>query len=224
LTIPPGQKIGLIGYSGSGKSSIISLLLKYFSIQQGDILVDGTSIYSVNDDSVRSQISLIPQDIILFHRSIFENIQYGNPEATYEEVVAAAKAAHIHSFIETLPEKYQTAVGERGIKLSGGQRQRIAIARAMLKKAPILILDEATSALDTETESSIQNSLQSMLESHPATVIAVAHRLSTIQNMDRILVLEHGKIAEEGTFEELVRKEGGIFKNLWDNQSEGLVK
>lgn len=218
LKIKPGEKIGLVGTSGAGKSTLVSLLLKYFSIQQGRILIDNQDITSCSADSLREHISLIPQDIMLFHRTIFENIHYGNLNASKKEVMIAAKMANIHDFIMSLPEDYSTLVGERGIKLSGGQRQRIAIARAILKNAPILILDEATSSLDTETEQLIQASLNKILDDSNSTVLAIAHRLSTLKHMDRIIVLEHGKIIEEGTHTVLIGQTDSLYKKLWEMQ------
>lgn len=240
LQIRKGQKVGIVGSSGAGKSTLINLLLKNFAItnykywdrpsdsindndEGGDILINSQSIYDVSSDSLRSQISLIPQDIMLFHRSIAENIGYAKDNPSQEEIENAAKMASIHDFIETLPEKYNTFAGERGIKLSGGQRQRIAIARAILKNAPILILDEATSALDSQTEQEIQKSINAMLERNNATVIAIAHRLSTIKHMDRIIVIEDGKITEDGSFSDLLTKENGKFKAMWDSQVNGMV-
>ncbi len=189
----------------------------------GDIIIDNQSIYDTSSDSLREQISLIPQDIMLFHRSIAENIGYAKENAELDEIKNAAKAANIHEFIESLPEKYNTIVGERGVKLSGGQRQRIAIARAILKNAPILVLDEATSSLDSHTEQEVQKSINTMLDIDNVTIIAIAHRLSTIKHMDRIIVMDKGKIVENGTFMELVRKEKGKFKELWEHQVNGFV-
>ena len=222
LHIKAGQKIGLVGYSGAGKSTLVSLLLKNFKIGSGDILIDNQSIYDVNSDSLRSQIALIPQDTMLFHRSIGENIGYAKESATQTEIENAAKKAHIHEFITTLPNSYETLVGERGIKLSGGQRQRIAIARAILKDAPILILDEATSSLDSHTENQIQESLNLLIDDKSKTVIAVAHRLSTLKHMDRIIVLDKGKIIEAGTHEELL-KTGGYYQSMWNMQAGGFL-
>jgi ATP-binding cassette subfamily B protein len=196
---------------------LISLLLKYFRPNEGRILIDGHDIASFSADSIREHIAIIPQDIVLFHRSILENIRYGNLRASKEEVINAAKMANVHDFIMELPEQYDAMVGERGIKLSGGQRQRIAIARAILKNAPILILDEATSSLDTKTEQLIQASLTSLLDSSNSTVIAIAHRLSTIKHMDRIIVLSEGKIVEEGDHETLINQ-GSLYQKLWDLQ------
>ncbi len=223
LHIPPGQKVGVVGHSGAGKSSLIALLLKFFKVQSGDIYIDNQSIYSASSDSVRESISLIPQDITLFHRSIGENIGYVKIDATKAEIEQAAKLANIHEFIITLPEQYNTLVGERGIKLSGGQRQRIAIARAILKNSKIMILDEATSSLDSQTESEIQSSINTMLETNQATVIAIAHRLSTIKHMDRIIVLDNGLIVEDGSFAELINIPNGKFKELWEHQANGMV-
>lgn len=217
LHIRPGEKVGLVGVSGAGKSSLVSLLLKYFQPSKGTIYIGSRDIAEFSSDSVRKHIAVIPQDIMLFHRTIFENIRYGDQGATYEDVVAAARMANIHDVIINLPEGYDTVVGERGIKLSGGQRQRMAIARAILKNAPILILDEATSSLDTNTEKLIQTSLNNFLENSNTTVIAIAHRLSTLKHMDRIILLEHGQIKEEGTHHELIQKDN-LYKRLWEMQ------
>lgn len=217
LTIKPGEKVGLVGLSGAGKSTLISLLLKYFKIDDGQILIDNQNISHYSGDAIRKHISIIPQDILLFHRSLLDNIRYGNPEAQDDEVIAAAKVSNIHDYIVSLPEKYNTLVGERGVKLSGGQRQRIAIARAILKNAPILVLDEATSSLDTETERLIQESLNKILDNTNTTVIAIAHRLSTLKHMDRIIVLEQGKIIEEGTHTLLLQYDS-TYKKLWESQ------
>lgn len=223
LCIQPGEKIGLVGHSGAGKSTLISLLLKNFKPSSGEILIDDQSVFRITSDSLRQQISLIPQDIMLFHRTIGENIGYAKEDATLKEIKYAASLAHIDQFIESLPEKYDTVVGERGVKLSGGQRQRIAIARAFLKNAPIVILDEATSSLDSISEQEIQQSINFMLEQNNATVIAIAHRLSTIRHMDRIVVMEQGVIIEEGSFKQLIANEHSYFKRLWDSQVNGMV-
>ena len=224
LEIKAGQKIGLVGSSGAGKSTLIGLLLKNFQANSGDIVIDNQSIYNHSSDSLRSQISVIPQDILLFHRSIGENIGYANDLASQQEIEAAAKTANIHEFISTLPDGYNTLVGERGLKLSGGQRQRIAIARSILKNAPILILDEATSALDSQTEQEIQQSINLILETdNTSTVIAIAHRLSTIKHMDKIIVIDNGEIVEDGSFNELISKANGKFKKMWDSQIDGMV-
>lgn len=217
LKIKPGEKVGLVGISGAGKSTLVSLLLKYFPLDQGNILIDNQDINHCTVDSVRENIAVIPQDILLFHRSIIDNIRYGNLNASDDEVFRAASMAKIDHFIQSLPEQYHTIVGERGVKLSGGQRQRIAIARAILKNAPILILDEATSSLDTKTEQLIQESLNSILDNSNITVIAIAHRLSTLKHMDRIIVLEQGKIIEEGTHTELSLSDS-VYKKLWELQ------
>jgi len=218
LHIKAGEKVGLVGYSGAGKSTLVSLLLKNFKATNGDILIDEQSIYDISSDSLRSQIALIPQDTMLFHRSIGENIGYAKENATQQEIEQAARSAHIHDFIITLEKGYDTLVGERGIKLSGGQRQRVAIARAMLKDAPILILDEATSSLDSEAERHIQASLNLLIEDKSKTLIAVAHRLSTLKHLDRIIVLDNGKIIEEGKHEELLENEQSLYKKLWELQ------
>ena len=222
LHIKAGQKVGIVGHSGSGKSTLISLLLKNFKATNGDIIIDNQSIYDVSSDSLRSQISLIPQDHA-FHRSVGENIGYAARHATPAAIENASFAANIHEFIETLSEKYDTLVGERGVKLSGGQRQRIAIARAILKNAPILILDEATSSLDSQTEQEIQKSINTTLATNCATVIAIAHRLSTIKHLDRIVVMENGSIVEDGSFAELIAVPNGKFKELWEHQVNGMV-
>lgn len=226
IEIKAGQKLGLVGFSGAGKSTLVSLLLKNFKVNGGDILIDDQSIYDVSTDSLRSQIALIPQDTMLFHRSIGENIGYAKEGATQAEIIDAAKKAHIHDFIKALPNGYETLVGERGIKLSGGQRQRIAIARAILKDAPILILDEATSSLDSHTENHIQQSLNLLIDnkskSAKKTVIAIAHRLSTLKHMDRIIVLDKGKIVEDGTHEELL-KTGIYYQKMWNMQAGGFL-
>ena len=223
LLIPAGQKIGIVGQSGAGKSTLISLLLKNFLPTKGQIIIDGHSIEDFNSDSIRSQIALIPQDIVLFHRTIGENIGYAKENATMDEIKLAAHFANIDTFIDSLPEKYDTFVGERGIKLSGGQRQRIAIARGFLKNASVTILDEATSSLDTATEQEIQKAIDKILSQKNTTVITIAHRLSSIRRMDRIVVMDGGKIIEDGSFDELLSKESGYFKKLWDNQVNGMV-
>lgn len=220
LTIKPGERVALIGPSGGGKSTIVKLLLRFMDIQNGKILVDGQDISQVTQDSLRKSMSLVPQDPILFHRSLFENIRYAKPSATKEEVIKAAKLAHCHEFITTFPEKYDTLVGERGVKLSGGERQRVAIARAILKNAPILILDEATSSLDSESESFIQDALKVLMKDK--TTIVIAHRLSTIMQMDRIIVLENGKVTEQGRHDELVKAKQGTYQKLWEIQAGGF--
>lgn len=216
-----GQKVGLVGHSGGGKTTITKLILRLMDIQKGKILIDGTDISQVGQADLRSHVSYVPQEPMLFHRTIAENISYGKPRATQAEIVKAAKLAHAHDFIRGLPSGYDTYVGERGVKLSGGQRQRVAIARAMLKDAPILVLDEATSALDSESEKLIQDALWKLMEGR--TAIVIAHRLSTIQRMDRILLLEDGKIVEQGTHKELLAN-GGIYARLWAHQSGGFLE
>lgn len=220
LTISPQQKIGLVGSSGAGKSTFVSLLLRQHSIFEGQITIDGQNIAGITQESLREAIALVPQEPSLFHRTIKENIAYGKPGATQEEIIAVAKKAEAHDFIMRLPLAYDTLVGERGVKLSGGQKQRVAIARAMLKNAPILILDEATSALDSESERQIQKALHILMEGK--TVIAIAHRLSTIREMDRILVLEEGVIIEDGSHESLLQKNGQYAK-LWNHQAGGFI-
>ena len=218
--IPAGQKIGLVGFSGSGKTTFVNLILRFYDIQAGTITIDDQNIAEVTQDSLRSQIAMIPQDPALFHRTLMENIRYGRLDASDEEVFTASKLAHCDEFIEKLDGRYEALVGERGIKLSGGQRQRIAIARAMLKNAPILILDEATSALDSVTEKLIQQSLHTLMQGK--TTIVIAHRLSTLADMDRILVFDKGQVIEEGTKDSLL-KTGGHFAKLWAMQTDGFL-
>jgi len=221
LTIVGGQKVGFVGRSGAGKSTFVSLLLRHFEVDQGSITIDGQDTNTVTLDSLRSAIAYVPQDTSLFHRTIRDNISYGSPYATIEDVKRAAKLAQAEAFIEKLPQKYETLVGERGVKLSGGQRQRISIARAFLKDAPILILDEATSSLDSENENAIQQSLEKLMQGR--TVIAIAHRLSTLKKMNRILVIESGKIVEDGNPDELLKKPKSIFKSMWEHQVKGFI-
>lgn len=221
LVIHGREKVGLVGYSGSGKSTFVNLITRVFDAQNGDILIDDQPIRSITLKSLRENISFIPQDPSLFHRSILDNIRYGKWDATEDEVITVAKKAHVHEFVSQLPQGYQTLVGERGVKLSGGQRQRIAIARAILKDAPILILDEATSALDSKTENLIQESLQVAMKNK--TVIVIAHRLSTIKAMDRILVFDKGHIVEEGSHQKLLEK-GSIYPQLWNMQQAGFMQ
>lgn len=220
LDINAGEKVGLVGFSGSGKTTFVHLILRYFDIQKGRILIDGQDISKVSQTSLRSKIAMIPQDTSLYHRTLMENIRCGRPEASDADVILAARQAHCHEYIEKLPLGYATLVGERGIKLSGGQRQRIAIARAILKNAPILILDEATSALDSMTEKLIQESLTSLMQGR--TTIVIAHRLSTLRNMDRIMVFKDGKIIEEGSHDELIAAEGHYY-TLWQMQAGGFL-
>ncbi|WP_454783111.1 ABC transporter ATP-binding protein [Legionella sp. WA2022007384] len=220
VTIEAGQKIGLVGYSGSGKSTFMNLILRLYDVVDGQILIDGQNISEVTQKSLRLAIAMIPQDPTLFHRSLMDNIRYGKIDATDKEVIDASQKAHAHEFIGQLPEGYGALVGERGIKLSGGQRQRIAIARAILKNAPILMLDEATSQLDSVTETNIQDSLWQLMQGK--TTLVIAHRLSTLLHMDRILVFDKGHIVEDGTHRELL-KNGGLYKTLWDAQIGGFL-
>ncbi len=221
LTIKPGEKVGLVGKSGSGKTTITKLLLRFMDIDSGSIVIDGQDIAHVTRRSLRQNISYVAQEPALFHRSLSDNIAYGQPHATTEQVLRASRMAHADEFIKELPHGYETMVGERGVKLSGGQRQRIAIARAMLKNAPILVLDEATSALDSESEVLIQDALWKLM--NDKTAIVIAHRLSTIQKMDRIVVLDHGKIVEQGSHTELL-KHNGTYAKLWAHQSGGFLE
>lgn len=219
--IKPGEKIALIGPSGGGKSTIVKLILRLFDIDKGSVKIDSQEIAKYSQDSLRSQIALVPQDPILFHRSLLENIRYGRRDASDKEVFAAARLAHCHDFIETFPNKYETHVGERGVKLSGGERQRVAIARAILSNAKILILDEATSSLDSESERLIQDALKNLMKNK--TTLVIAHRLSTIVQMDRILVLKDGRIVEEGDHSSLVARQDGLYNKLWELQSKGYL-
>lgn len=220
LTIKAGQRIGLVGPSGAGKTTFVSLLLRQHDLTDGQILIDGQDIATVTQNSLRRAIAVVPQEPALFHRTIRENIAYGKPDATDEEIIQVAKKAQAHEFIKDLPEGYDTMVGERGVKLSGGQKQRVAIARAMLKNAPILILDEATSALDSESEVEIQKALHNLMEGK--TVIAIAHRLSTLREMDRIIVLDAGHIVEDGDHNSL-KIANGTYRRLWEHQAGGFL-
>jgi ATP-binding cassette subfamily B protein len=220
LKIPAGQRVGLVGISGSGKTTLTKLLLRFADVEAGEILVDEQDVKSVTQNSLREQIAYVPQETTLFHRSIAENIAYAKPDATAAEIERAAKLAHADEFIKTLPQGYETLVGERGVKLSGGQRQRVAIARAILKDAPILLLDEATSALDSESEGAIQAAFTNLMKGR--TALVVAHRLSTVMNLDRIIVLENGRIAEDGTHAELL-KNNCAYARLWQRQSGAFV-
>jgi ATP-binding cassette subfamily B protein/ATP-binding cassette subfamily B multidrug efflux pump len=225
LTIQPGEKIGIVGRSGAGKSSLVNLLLRFYDLQSGQIKIDGQPIDQVSQESLRHQIGMITQDTSLMHRSIRDNLLYGNPQATEEQIIRASQQAQAHEFIMQLKDEqgrsgYDVQVGERGVKLSGGQRQRIAIARVLLKNAPILIMDEATSALDSEVELAIQENLQQLMQGK--TVIAIAHRLSTIAAMDRLIVLDKGEIVEQGTHQQLLANQG-IYAQLWAHQTGGFI-
>jgi len=225
LHIRAGEKIGLVGRSGAGKSTVVNLLLRFYDVAQGRILIDGQDIAAATQDSLRAQIGMVTQDTSLLHRSVSDNILYGRPDAGEAEMIAAAKRAEAHEFIVGLSDPagrsgYAAHVGERGVKLSGGQRQRIAIARVMLKDAPILLLDEATSALDSEVEAAIQQSLYRLMEGK--TVVAIAHRLSTIAAMDRLIVLDRGRVVEEGDHRSLLAR-GGLYARLWAHQSGGFL-
>jgi ATP-binding cassette subfamily B protein len=220
VSINPGEKIGLVGFSGSGKSTLVNLALRLFEPQSGSILIDGQDIQTVSQDSLRASIAMIPQDPMLFHRTLMENIRYGRLDASDDEVIEAAQKAHAHEFIMDTEDGYESLVGERGVKLSGGQRQRIALARAILKHASILLLDEATSALDSITERYIQESLAYLMADK--TVIVIAHRLSTLSHLDRILVFHEGLIVEDATHEELLAS-GGHYAKLWSMQAGGFL-
>ena len=221
LKIQPGERVGLVGVSGSGKTTLTKLLLRFADIDEGEISISEQDIKHVTQRSLRKNIAYVPQETSLFHRSIADNIAYGRPDASMEEIKQAAKLANADEFISDLPQGYETLVGERGVKLSGGQRQRIAIARAILKNAPILVLDEATSALDSESEALIQGALEKLM--HGRTSVVIAHRLSTVASLDRIVVLENGKIVEQGRHDELL-KQNGVYKKLWSRQSGAFMK
>jgi ATP-binding cassette subfamily B protein len=222
LKIEAGEKVAIIGPSGGGKSTLVKLLLRFYDLTNGKITVDNQDISKVTQDSLRENIALVPQDPILFHRTIMENIRYSKPEASDEEVIEAARLAHCHEFISKLQLKYETFVGERGVKLSGGERQRVAIARAILKNAPVLVLDEATSSLDSESERLIQDALKNLMTNK--TAIVIAHRLSTVMQMDRIVVIENGKIVEQGKHKELLKLTQGSYQKLWNIQAGGFTK
>ncbi len=221
LSIPAGQKVGLVGRSGAGKTTFVSLLLRHFEIQNGDIKIDNHSIKDITLESLRKAIAFVPQDTSLFHRTIRENIMFGSNDADEKDIMKASDVSQATDFINDLPQGYETLVGERGVKLSGGQRQRIAVARAFLKNAPIIILDEATSSLDSQSEKAIQQSIEKLMKDK--TVIAIAHRLSTLKKMDRIIVIENGQIQEDGKPNDLLKKNSGLFKTLWDHQVNGFI-
>ena len=217
FAIPAGGTVAVVGHSGSGKSTLSRLLFRFYDVQSGAVKVNGTDIRHLTQASLRAAIGIVPQDTVLFNDTIFYNIQYGRPEASREDVIAAAQAAHIHDFVESLPDKYETRVGERGLKLSGGEKQRVAIARALLKNPPILIFDEATSALDSKSEKAIQAELERIAVGR--TTLVIAHRLSTVMNADEILVLDQGRIVERGTHRALLER-GGAYAQMWALQQQ----
>ncbi len=221
LTIQSGEKVALVGHSGGGKSTFVKLIQRLYDVDLGVIQIDGQDIAKVTQESLRRTVSLVPQEPVLFHRSIAENIAYARPKATQAEIQKAAKQAHAHEFIRQLPEQYQTLVGERGVKLSGGERQRVAIARAILADAPILILDEATSSLDSISEGYIQEALEYLMRGR--TTLVIAHRLSTIKKADRILVFDDGKVIEEGSHAQLLRRKDGLYRQLYELQAGGFL-
>ncbi len=221
LKIKSGERIGLVGHSGAGKSTITKLLLRFVDVSSGKIEIDGQDICMIRQDDLRKAISYVPQEPLLFHRTVAENIAYGKPEAIEDEIIHAASRAHAHEFVSTLKNGYSTLVGERGVKLSGGERQRVAIARVMLANTPILVLDEATSSLDSVSESYIQDAFNELMKGK--TTIVIAHRLSTVQKMDRIIVLDKGKVVEDGAHKELLQKDG-VYKSLWDHQTGGFLE
>ncbi|MDP3793762.1 MAG: ATP-binding cassette domain-containing protein, partial [Candidatus Uhrbacteria bacterium] len=220
LKIKPREKVALVGPSGAGKSTVVKILLRFYDLDRGKILIDGQTVARITQDSLHECFALVPQEPLLFHRTLMDNIRYGKRDAGDEEVIEAAKKARCHEFIKSSPQGYETYVGERGIKLSGGERQRIAIARAILKNAPILVLDEATSSLDSESESLIQDALHELMKNK--TVIVIAHRLSTIMEMDRIVVMENGRVIDTGTHDTLLKK-GGLYQKLWEIQAGGFL-
>lgn len=220
LRVETGEKVGVVGRSGAGKSTLTRLLLRQVDVDAGAILIGGLAISSLRQADARAQIAYVPQEPLMFHRSLRDNIAFGRLDATEEEIRAPARASHAADFIEVLPERYDTLVGERGIKLSGGQRQRVAIARALLRHAPILVLDEATSSLDSESEALIQHALLTLMEGR--TTIVIAHRLSTVQAMDRLIVLHEGEVVQDGSHEELLEV-GGLYADLWRKQSGGFL-
>jgi len=220
--IAPGERVGLVGHSGSGKTTFIKLIQRLYDVNDGRITIDGQDIAQVKQASLRSQIAIVQQDPVLFHRTLAENIAYARPGATQAEIEQAARLASAHDFIMTLPKGYDTLVGERGIKLSGGERQRVAIARAFLADSPILILDEATSSLDSESEVLIQQAMDRLMVGR--TTLVVAHRLSTVRALDRLLVMDRGRIIEEGSHDQLIRLQGGLYRRLFERQALELTK
>jgi len=221
LTIRPGEKVALVGHSGSGKSTFVKLLQRLYDLESGRILIDGQDIAGVSQASLRTSLALVPQEPILFHRSLAENIAYGRPDADLDAIKSAARQAEAAGFVEALPDGYDTLVGERGIKLSGGERQRVAIARAILADLPVLILDEATSSLDSLSELAIQRALDRLMEGR--TTVVIAHRLSTVRQVDRILVFEKGKVVEEGSHDQLLKIDGGYYRELFETQAGGFL-
>jgi ATP-binding cassette subfamily B protein len=221
LRIRAGERVGLVGHSGSGKTTFVKLLHRLYDVGGGRIVIDGQDTSRVTQESLRAQLALVPQEPILFHRTLAENIAYGKPDAAMDDIQHAARLANAHEFILRQAKGYQTLVGERGVKLSGGERQRVALARAFLANTPVLVLDEATSSLDSESEALIQEAMKRLMAAR--TSIVIAHRLSTVRMLDRILVFEHGKVTEEGTHEELVRRHGGMYQRLFERQALGLV-
>jgi ATP-binding cassette, subfamily B, bacterial len=220
VRIPAGQRVGLVGRSGSGKTTFVKLVQRLYDIDGGCVAIDGQDIAGVTQESLRRQVAIVQQEPVLFHRSLAENIAYGRPGATVAEIEAAARLAHADVFIERLPQRYATLVGERGVKLSGGERQRVALARAFLANAPILILDEATSSLDSESEALIQDAMHCLMKDR--TTLVIAHRLSTVRELDRILVFDHGRIVEDGSHAALLRLKDGIYRRLVERQADGL--
>jgi ATP-binding cassette subfamily B protein len=221
LRIQAGERVGLVGHSGSGKTTFVKLLHRLYDVSGGRIVIDGQDTARVTQQSLRTQLALVPQEPILFHRTLAENIAYGRPDAPMVDIEEAARLANAHEFILRQPKGYRTLVGERGVKLSGGERQRVALARAFLANTPVLVLDEATSSLDSESEALIQVAMERLMAGR--TSIVIAHRLSTVRMLDRILVFEHGRVTEEGTHEELVQREGGTYKRLFERQALGLM-